>query len=73
MLVLLCTSYYGITYWARGYFKPPMVPMMLMDRQMMQQQPMMMQRMQQMHQQHMMRMRQQQKTMPKEPPQSQKQ
>ena len=28
--VLLCTSYYGVSYWTKGYFASPMAPMMKM-------------------------------------------
>lgn len=34
--VLLCTTYYGVSYWAAGYFKTPMSPMLMMKQQMMQ-------------------------------------
>lgn len=26
--VLLCTSYYGVSYWSKGYFSSPSAPMM---------------------------------------------
>lgn len=47
---LLCTSYYGLSYWAKGYFKLSMAPMLMMNQQMMQQKPMLMQPMKKMPQ-----------------------
>jgi len=32
---LLCTSYYGVNYWSKGYFASPMVPVLIMKEQMM--------------------------------------
>ena len=54
MFVLLCTTYYGPIYWAQGYFKSPMAPMLMMKQKMMRDNSEMMQRMKQMYQQPMM-------------------
>lgn len=54
VFVLLCTTYYGTSYWAQGYFKSPMAPMLMMKQKMMRDNPEMMQRVKQMHQQPMM-------------------
>lgn len=35
---LLCTSYYGTLYWAKGYFASPTAPMQMMKQKMMGQQ-----------------------------------
>ena len=32
---LLCTSYYGINYWVKGYFKSPSAHMLIMQQKMM--------------------------------------
>ena len=36
VFALLCTSYYGITYWVKGYFKTPMTHMTMMKPKMME-------------------------------------
>lgn len=53
VFALLCTSYYGTSYWLQGYFTSPVAPMMMMKKEMMKDHPMMMQSMDKMHQQHM--------------------
>lgn len=42
VISLLCTSYYGITYWVEGYFKSPLAPLTMQKHQgMMEQCPIM--------------------------------
>lgn len=36
MVGMLCTSYYGISYWWKGYFKSPNAPTLLMKKEMME-------------------------------------
>lgn len=43
IFVLLCSSFYGVKYWAKGYFKSPVAPMLIMKNKMMEKHPMMMQ------------------------------